>query len=106
MTRIIFVEHDGTQHEVDAQDGVSLMQTALDASVPGIDGDCGGAAACGPCHCFIGDEWRKDFHEADPMEEAMLSMRPDRSDESRLGCQIDVKSDMDGMIVRLPEFQM
>ena len=42
----------------------------------------------------------------DPMEEAMLSMRPDRSDESRLGCQIDVKSDMDGMIVRLPEFQM
>ena len=102
MPSITFVEFDGAQHSVEAETGKTLMMNALDAGVPGIDADCGGACACGTCHCFIEDE----AGEVGPLEESMLSMRPDRDGSSRLSCQVDVTDAMDGMVVRLPEFQM
>ena len=74
--------------------------------VPGIDADCGGSCACGTCHCFIEEAWIEASGEADPIEEAMLGMRPDRTEGSRLSCQIEVTDDMNGMVVRLPEYQM
>jgi 2Fe-2S ferredoxin len=51
-------------------------------------------------------EWLSATGEADAMEESMLGMRPDRAETSRLSCQIDVSEDMDGLVVRLPEYQM
>ena len=57
MTKIIYVEHDGTEHAVEVADGVSLMEGALSNDVPGIDGDCGGNAACATCHVFLSPEW-------------------------------------------------
>jgi 2Fe-2S ferredoxin len=106
MPDITLIEHNGQEHIIDAETGKSLMQNALDNMVPGIDADCGGACACGTCHCFIEDTWGETTSEADPMEEAMLGMRPDRTEASRLSCQIEVSDAMDGMIVRLPEYQM
>ncbi|MEH6581711.1 MAG: 2Fe-2S iron-sulfur cluster-binding protein [Halioglobus sp.] len=106
MARITLIEHNGQDHTIDAESGVSLMQNVMNNLVPGIDADCGGAGACGTCHCFIEDPWRTATGNADPMEESMLGMRPDRVESSRLSCQIDVSDDMDGMVVRLPEFQM
>ena len=70
------------------------------------DADCGGACACGTCHCFVGEDWKAITGEADAMEESMLGMRPDKADNSRLSCQIEVSEAMDGMVVKLPEFQM
>jgi 2Fe-2S ferredoxin len=55
---------------------------------------------------FVAAEWLPQSGEADAMEEAMLGMRPDRSEVSRLSCQIEVSQDLDGMVVSLPEFQM
>ncbi len=106
MPTITLIEYDGTSHTIDAEPGISLMQNAINNAVPGIDADCGGACACGTCHVFVADEWRQRSGAADAMEEAMLGMRPDRSEESRLSCQIEVSEDLDGMVVRLPEFQM
>ncbi|MDH3991967.1 MAG: (2Fe-2S)-binding protein [Gammaproteobacteria bacterium] len=106
MAKITLIEHGGQDHVIDAETGKSLMQNALDNLVPGIDADCGGACACGTCHCFVGDEWLSATGEVDAMEEAMLGMRPDREANSRLSCQIQVSDAMDGMVVRLPEFQM
>jgi 2Fe-2S ferredoxin len=106
MPTITLIEYDGTRHTIEAEPGISLMQNAINNAVPGIDADCGGACACGTCHVFVADEWRQRSGEADAMEEAMLGMRPDRSAESRLSCQIEVSKDLDGMVVRLPEFQM
>ena len=102
MHKLTFVEHNGAQHSIDAQNGMSLMLNAIESGVPGIDADCGGACACGTCHCFIEGE----YGEVNPLEESMLSMRPDREDNSRLSCQIDVTDAMDGLVIRLPEFQM
>ena len=106
MPKITLIEFNGNNHTIDAEVGKSLMQSAIDNAVPGIDADCGGACACGTCHCFIEGDWGAATAEADPMEESMLGMRPDRADTSRLSCQIQIAEDMDGMVVRLPEFQM
>jgi 2Fe-2S ferredoxin len=106
MPTITLIEYDGTSHTIDAEPGISLMQNAINNAIPGIDADCGGACACGTCHVFVASEWRQRSGEADGMEEAMLGMRPDRSEASRLSCQIEVSEDLDGMVVRLPEFQM
>ena len=106
MPTITFIEFSGTEHAIDAEVGKSLMQNAVDIGVPGIDADCGGACACGTCHCFVGEAWTESAGEANPLEESMLSMRPDREASSRLSCQIDVSDAMEGMVVRLPEYQM
>ena len=106
MPKITLIEFSGQEHTIDAEPGKTLMQNAMDNMVPGIDADCGGACACGTCHCFIEGQWSDATGESDPMEESMLGMRPDRLDNSRLSCQINVSDAMDGMVVRLPEYQM
>jgi len=106
VPKITLIEYNGQDHTIEAETGKSLMQNALDNLVPGIDADCGGACACGTCHCFVDGEWLNGSGEADAMEDAMLGMRPDRLENSRLSCQIQVSDTMDGMVVRLPEFQM
>ena len=106
MPNITLIEYSGTSHTIEAEPGKSLMQNAIDNGVPGIDADCGGACACGTCHVFVEQGWLEATGESDPMEEAMLGMRPDRTEVSRLSCQIEVSDALDGMVVRLPEFQM
>ena len=57
MVQITYVEHDGTEHLVDSQTGVSLMQAAIDHLVPGIDADCGGECSCATCHVMVNENW-------------------------------------------------
>ena len=106
MIKLKFIEHDGTEHEVDADAGGSLMQAAADNLVPGIDGDCGGGCACGTCHVKVDAVWLEKLPAADAMESSLLDMTPERSDNSRLSCQIQITEALDGMVVTLPEFQM
>jgi 2Fe-2S ferredoxin len=106
MPSITLIEHDGASHTIDAEIGKSLMQNAIDNAVPGIDADCGGACACGTCHVFVEAAWLEPSGDSDAMEEAMLGMRPDRTEVSRLSCQIEVTDALEGMVVRLPEYQM
>ncbi|MFZ2872689.1 2Fe-2S iron-sulfur cluster-binding protein [Zavarzinia compransoris] len=106
MGKIIFVEHDGTVHEARLIEGQSLMQVATAHWVPGIGGDCSGACACGTCHVIVDDQWLPALGPQGDEEARMLSMSPERQPASRLACQIKLSAAMDGMTVRLPEFQM
>jgi len=106
MSRIIFISHDGECHEAAISDGKSLMQIATSHGVPGIDGDCGGVCACGTCHVILDPLWFDRVGPSAIDEEQMLGMTPERQTTSRLACQVTVSADMDGMTVRLPEFQM
>lgn len=106
MGRIIFTAHDGNTHEVPLDEGLSLMQIATDNGVPGIDGDCGGACACGTCHVIVDPAWVALTGPRGSDEEQMLGMSPERAPTSRLACQIKVTAALDGLVVRLPEFQM
>lgn len=106
MPKVTFIENSGMTRTVDVAAGGTLMQAALDNSVPGIDADCGGSCACGTCHVMVDARWAQAVGNPGDMEEAMLSMRPDRSAYSRLACQIVVDEALDGLVVRLPEHQM
>ena len=106
MPKVTYITPDGSRHDVEVENGYSVMEGAINNDIDGIVAECGGACACGTCHCFVDPEWLQASGTADAMEEAMLGMRPDRADNSRLSCQIQVSEAMDGMVVRLPEFQM
>lgn len=82
------------------------MQVAVDNGVPGIDGDCGGSCACGTCHVILSEEWFAQLNDIADDEQQMLGMTPECSKTSRLACQVPLTEAMDGMVVRLPEFQM
>lgn len=106
MAVVTFVSHDGEKHEAPLEEGLSLMRIATNNAVPGIEGDCGGEAACGTCHVIVDSQWADVVGPSGDNEEAMLSMNPEREPTSRLSCQVCVSETWDGLIVQLPEFQM
>jgi 2Fe-2S ferredoxin len=105
MPKIKYIEHDGTEHDVDAELGISVMQTALNNLVPGIDADCGGECSCATCHVMVREDWMIKAGSPDDAEESMLDLNPERQSNSRLACQIFVSEDLDGLVLDLPEFQ-
>ena len=105
MVKITFVEHDGTEHVLEGEDGMTLMELAIKNSLPGIDADCGGACACATCHIYIRDDWMDRVGKAVDMEQDMLDFAFDVKDNSRLSCQVKVDGNIDGLTVDLPEKQ-
>jgi 2Fe-2S ferredoxin len=106
MPKITFVEHDGTEHTVDGEIGLSVMRAAIDNLVPGIDADCGGECSCATCHVYVNPAWMAKVGRPGEREESMLDLNPERESNSRLSCQIPVSEDLDGLVVTVPEFQM
>lgn len=106
MASVTIIEFGGTEHEIEIEAGKSLMQIAVDNSIPGIDADCGGACACGTCHVIVSSEWFAKTGSTSDEEDMMLGMTPERADTSRLACQIEASEALDGLVVQLPEFQM
>ena len=105
MPIAIFIEHDGTRHEVDAASGLSLMRAAVDHNVPGIDADCGGACACATCHVYVDPAWLAATGARTEMEQSMLSFAAAAQDNSRLACQIVMSDALAGIVLRLPDGQ-
>lgn len=103
--RITLIEHDGQQHELAAEEGQSIMQTALDNLVPGISGDCGGFCTCATCHGYVDPDWLQRLPPADEDELAMLEGSPYIKPNSRLTCQIKMREELNGIVVQLPESQ-
>ena len=107
MAKIIFVEAEGQRHEVDVAEGVTVMEGARIAGVPGITADCNGACACATCHSYLEPSWMERLGAPDSREEDMLDFAPGYEPvRSRLTCQITVTAEMDGMVVTLPEEQL
>ncbi len=105
MAKIVFIEHNGTQQVVDAPEGQSVMQSAVENAVRGIIGDCGGACSCATCHCYVDAAWLDKVGGKSEEEEMMLDGALRVESNSRLSCQIMVKAELDGLVVRLPESQ-
>jgi 2Fe-2S ferredoxin len=105
MPKITYIEHDGTEHQVDAPTGTTVMNAALDNLVPGIDADCGGECSCATCHVMVDKAWMAKVGQPSEAEESMLDLNPERVENSRLSCQIPVTDELDGLVVNLPEFQ-
>ncbi len=106
MPLIKFIENDGTERDVHVESGTSVMQAAVDNGVSGILADCGGACSCATCHCYVDDAWQERTGEPTDVESQMLDFVMDRQPNSRLGCQILVEDDLDGLVIRLPSSQL
>jgi 2Fe-2S ferredoxin len=106
MPRITYITSENQSYEVDVPVGTNLMNAALDNGVPGIDGDCGGACACGTCLVQVDPAFAAKVGEpASDMEQEMLSLTDAATSTSRLGCQVTMTEELDGLIVRLPDGQ-
>ena len=107
MAKITYIEHNGTKHEVDVPNGLTVMEGARDNDIPGIEADCGGACACSTCHVYVAQEWVEKLPPREAMEEDMLdfAFEPDPV-RSRLTCQISVTDELDGLVVQMPEKQI
>ncbi|WP_064076080.1 2Fe-2S iron-sulfur cluster-binding protein [Prescottella equi] len=88
MTRVTYVQPNGDETAVDVPAGTSLMRAALNHSVPGIVGECGGQCICATCHVYVQDH-DVAFDPASAEEDEMLDWSAtDRRPESRLSCQL------------------
>lgn len=105
MAKIVYIEHNGTRHEVEVASGMSVMEGAVQNMVPGIDADCGGACACATCHVFVDPGWTASTGTPIEMETSMLDFAEEVKPNSRLSCQIRISDALDGLVVYLPRSQ-
>jgi ferredoxin, 2Fe-2S len=105
MPKIVFVEHSGIEHVVEAEVGRSVMQAATDNFVPGIIADCGGCCSCATCHGFVDQQWLSKIPPVQANEASLLEGLLETQPNSRLTCQIQITPGLDGLTVRLPRSQ-
>ena len=101
MPRITFIDPDGTRHEVDAPVGLSVLEIAHSNNID-LEGACEGSLACSTCHVIVDAEDFERLTEPTEDEEDMLDLAFGLSHTSRLGCQIKMTEELDGLTVRLP----
>jgi 2Fe-2S ferredoxin len=107
MPKIAYVAQDGTRTEVEVAEGENVMHGALFNGVEGIVGECGGALACATCHCYVDEAWSAKVggpgsqEERDMLGIAAAELKPN----SRLGCQIAITDELDGLVVHTPDRQ-
>ena len=101
MPRITFIEPNGNHREVEAEIGDTLLTVAHKNDID-IEGACEGVLACSTCHLIVDPDWYGKLMPADDDEEDMLDLAFGLTQTSRLGCQIEVTDELDGLVVSLP----
>lgn len=106
MPKITYIEHTGETHVVDVPVGNTVMEGGRNAGIAGIVAECGGACSCSTCHVYVNPDWVDRLPHKESMEEDMLDFAPVMDPErSRLGCQIRITAELDGLVVNVPEVQ-
>ena len=105
MPKITYVTHDDQSRTIEVQNGLTVMEGAVQNDIPGIDADCGGGMACATCHVYVKEEWLDKLPTKEDGEEDMLDMAFEPKKNSRLSCQIVVSDELDGLIVNIPSKQ-
>ena len=101
MPSMTFIERDGTRREVDAPNGLSVLEIAHKHNVD-IEGACEGSLACSTCHVIVDGDWFAKLETPTEDEEDMLDLAFGLERTSRLGCQIVMSDELDGLVVKLP----
>jgi len=101
MPKMTFILKDGSRKEVDAPLGLSVLEIAHRNNI-GIEGACEGSLACSTCHVIVEKQWFDKLDTAREDEEDMLDLAFGLTHTSRLGCQIKMSEELDGLVVKLP----
>ena len=105
MPKITYNDFDGNSKTIEVDNGLSVMEGAIQKDIPGIDADCGGSMACATCHVYVEDKWFDKIPKAEDAENDMIDMAFEPKKNSRLSCQIIVSDELDGLEVTTPEKQ-
>lgn len=103
MPRITFVQADGSRISYDAEDGMSVLEAAHAAGLDHLEGACEGCMSCSTCHVIVADAWFDRLPAPEPEEETLLDFAFGLQRTSRLGCQIRLTGELDGIEVRFPQ---
>ena len=101
MTKIIFIEPDGKEKIIEAENGLSLLEVAHNNDID-LEGACEGSLACSTCHVVLEKGFFDGLPEPSEEEEDMLDLAFGLTHTSRLGCQIIIDDKLEGMKVKIP----
>ena len=105
MAKITYTDLQGNSKTIEVENGLSVMEGAIQNDVPGIDADCGGSMACATCHVYVEEKWLDKLPKAEDGEIDMIDMAFEPKKNSRLSCQLIVSDELDGLQVTTPEKQ-
>ena len=105
MSKITYIDSSGNSKTIDVENGLSVMEGAIQNNIPGIDADCGGGMACATCHVYVKEEWLNKLDKPEDAEQDMIDMAFEPKKNSRLSCQLIVSDKLDGLIVTTPSKQ-
>jgi 2Fe-2S ferredoxin len=106
MPRINYVSHLGERTEIEVPNGDSVMEGAIRNRIDGIVAECGGSCLCATCHVYVEERFLPLLPPIDEDQDAMLdSTAAERKSNSRLSCQIQVRTELEGLVVHMPETQ-
>ena len=105
MTKVTYKDFQGNSKTVEVDNGLSVMEGAIQNDIPGIDADCGGAMACATCHVYVEEKWLNKLPKAEEAEVDMIDMAYEPKKNSRLSCQLIVGEELNGIVVSTPEKQ-
>lgn len=100
MPTITYITPNGDTKTIENAEG-NLMTVAVANQIEGIDGDCGGVCSCGTCHVHVDPEWVEKVGPASESEAGMLELEDEVTDRSRLGCQVKLTPELDGLVVKV-----
>ena len=105
MPKITYIDYQGSSKTIEVENGLSVMEGAVQNEIVGIDADCGGSMACATCHVYVEEKWLNKIPKAEEAEVDMIDMAYEPKKNSRLSCQIIINDELDGLKVTTPEKQ-
>ena len=105
MPKITYNDNQGNSKTIEVENGLSVMEGAIQNDIPGIDADCGGSMACATCHVYVEEKWFDKLPKTEDAETDMIDMAYEPKKNSRLSCQIIVSDEFDGLTVTTPSKQ-
>ena len=105
MPKITYIDNQENSKTIDVENGLTVMEGAIQNDIPGIDADCGGSMACATCHVYVEETWLDKIPKAEEAEVDMIDMAFEPKKNSRLSCQLIVSDELNGLTVTTPEKQ-
>ena len=105
MPKITYIDYQDNSKTIEVENGLTVMEGAIQNDISGIDADCGGSMACATCHVYVEEKWFDKIPKAEEAEVDMIDMAIEPKKNSRLSCQIIVSDELDGLTVMTPEKQ-
>ena len=105
MPKINYIDNQGNCKTIEVENGLSVMEGAIQNDIPGIDADCGGSMACATCHVYVEEKWLDKLPKAEDAEVDMIDMAYEPKKNSRLSCQLIVSDELEGLTVTTPDKQ-